>query len=151
MPQSLVINYQHLVFSTKNRALFLSDPAVRSEMHAYLGGFCRNHDSPSLAIGGVEDHVHILCRLHKSHLVEDFIRDIKRDSSKWIKGKGEAYSTFHWQGGYGVFSVSPSHVEALRQYIANQEEHHRKESFQDEFRRLLRKYGEEWDERYVWE
>ena len=151
MPQSLVQNYQHLVFSTKNREPFLHDKTTRGEMHTYLGGFCREHNSPPLAIGGVSDHVHILCRLSKSITVEDFLRDMKRASSKWIKTKGEEWSAFHWQSGYGAFSISPSHVETLRHYIAIQDEHHRKESFQDEFRRLLRKYGLEWDERYVWD
>ncbi|MBN1515172.1 transposase [Candidatus Sumerlaeota bacterium] len=151
MPQSLVQNYQHIVFSTKNRAAFLSDSGIRQEMHAYLGGACRDSDSPSLAVGGVADHVHILCRLSKHLAIVNFIRDIKRESSKWIKTKDSTYQAFQWQNGYGAFSVSPSHVPDLIRYIGEQEAHHHRESFQDEFRRLLKKYGLEWDERYVWD
>jgi hypothetical protein len=83
--------------------------------------------------------------------VADLLRELKRDSSKWIKERAPALSEFHWQAGYGAFSISPSHVDLLKAYIAKQEEHHRRESFQDEFRRLCRKYGVEIDERYVWD
>ena len=102
-----------------------------------------------MIVGGVEDHVHILCSLGRQATVADLVRELKRDSSKWIKSKGHQYAGFHWQNGYGAFSVSPSHVWSLQRYIANQEEHHRQESFQDEFRRLLTKYGVAYDERYV--
>jgi putative transposase len=151
MPQSLVQIYVHLVFSTKHRAPFLRDASFRERTHAYLLGICKNQDSPSLCIGGVEDHVHILCRLGKTLDVAALVRELKRDSSKWIKEKNSELADFHWQNGYGAFSVSPSHVPALTQYIANQEEHHRKETYQDEFRRLCKKYGVEIDERYVWD
>jgi hypothetical protein len=86
----------------------------------------------------VEDHVHILCRLSKNVAVSDLVRELKRDSSAWIKTEQPTLADFHWQAGYGAFSISPSHVEALREYIQNQEEHHRRETFQDELRRLLR-------------
>lgn len=79
------------------------------------------------------------------------IRELKRESSQWLKTKGPDLEQFYWQSGYGAFSISPSHVESIQQYIANQEEHHRHESFQDEFGRLLEKYGIEYDERYVWD
>ena len=151
MPQSLVQLYVHLVFSTKDRRPFLRDLAIRGRMHAYLIGTCDNQQCPSLIIGGVEDHVHILCRLSKTLDVSTLIRELKRESSKWIKEAYPQLADFHWQNGYGAFSISPSHVEALKAYIKNQEEHHRRESFQDEFRRLCRKYGIEIDERYVWE
>ncbi|MEX2138603.1 MAG: IS200/IS605 family transposase [Pirellulales bacterium] len=151
MPQSLVQIYVHLVFSTKNRQPFLQDSAFRERLHAYLKGICDNQDSPSLRVGGTEDHVHILCRLSKTLDVSTLIRELKRDSSKWIKEENPRLGDFHWQRGYGAFSVSPSHVEVLKKYIANQIEHHRHESFQDEFRRLCKKYGIEIDERYVWD
>jgi REP element-mobilizing transposase RayT len=151
MPQSLAQIYLHLVFSTKNRQPFLRDVALREETHSYLGGTCNQLDCPVLPVGGVEDHVHLLCRFGRSITVADLVRELKRESSKWIKSKGTPLQEFHWQNGYGAFSVSPGHVEPLRSYIVGQEEHHRKESFQDEFRRLLRKYGVEWDERYVWD
>jgi REP element-mobilizing transposase RayT len=151
VPQSLAQIYVHIVFSTKNREPFLRDPGLRTETHAYLTGVCRNLDSPSLRVGGALDHVHILCTLSRSHTVSDLIRELKRESSKWLKSKDASLATFHWQNGYGIFSVSPAHVGALRAYIAGQEEHHRQVSFQDEFRRLLKKYGVAYDERYVWD
>jgi putative transposase len=149
--QSLSQIYLHIVFSTKNRAPFLKDKAFRERVHGFLAGICKNKECPALIIGGVEDHVHILCRFSKNIALKDFLRDLKRDSSAWIKVENLELDDFHWQGGYGAFSISPGHVDALREYIADQEEHHRHETFQDEFRRLCRKYGVEIDERYVWD
>jgi REP element-mobilizing transposase RayT len=151
MPQSLAQIHLHLVFSTKNREPFLTDKALRAETHAYLGGVCRNVGCPSLTVGGVEDHVHILCRLSRTWTVADLLQALKRESSKWLKEKAPSLASFYWQNGYGAFSISPGHVEGLKEYIATQEEHHRKETFQDEVRRLLKKYGVEYDERYVWD
>ncbi|MEZ6054516.1 MAG: IS200/IS605 family transposase [Planctomycetaceae bacterium] len=151
MPQSLAQIYLHIVFSTKDRRPFLQNESLRDELHKYLGGICRKLGAPSLIIGGVEDHVHLLCRFSRTLTVADLVRDLKRDSSKWIKPKEAGVKTFDWQSGYGAFSVSPSHVEALTVYIANQIEHHRSETFQDEFRRLCQKYGVAVDERYVWD
>ena len=151
MPQSLVQVYVHLVFSTKHRKPYLRDRDFRDQTHRYFAGIGRNLQSPAVIVGGVEDHVHVLCRLGKTVAVADFVRDLKRDSSKWIKSEQPRLVEFHWQQGYGAFSISHSHVEALKEYIANQEEHHRRESFQDEFRRLCAKYGLEIDERYVWD
>jgi REP element-mobilizing transposase RayT len=151
MPQSLVEIYVHIVFSTKGRKPFLQERSFRDRTHGYLTGICDGQDSPSLAIGGVEDHVHILCRLGKTQDVSKLIRELKRESSKWVKIENPSLQDFYWQSGYGAFSVSPSHVPALKKYIAEQEEHHRTESFQDEFRRLCEKYGVAIDERYVWD
>lgn len=151
MSQSLVQIHVHLVFSTKHRTPWLTERDFRDRTHGYLVGICENQGSPSLKVGGVEDHVHILCRLSKTLDVSTLIRELKRDSSKWVKDQNPKLADFHWQQGYGAFSVSPSHVEALIEYIANQDEHHRRESFQDEFRRLCKKYGVEIDERYVWD
>jgi REP element-mobilizing transposase RayT len=151
MAQSLAQIYLHVVFSTKHRKALLQNKALRDEVHRYLGGVCRNLDSPSLIVGGADDHVHVLCRLSRTHTVADFVRELKRESSKWIKAKEGDLADFHWQDGYGAFSISPSHVEALREYIAGQEEHHKQESFQEELRRILKKYGVEYDERYVWD
>lgn len=151
MPQSLAQIYLHIVFSTKNRAALLQHAILRTELHRYLGGACRNLDSPSLIVGGAVDHVHILCRLSRTHTVADLVRELKRESSKWLKAKSRELDEFRWQDGYGAFSVSPGHLAALRQYIAGQEAHHRTVSFQDEFRRLLHKYRVEYDERYVWD
>ena len=151
MSQSLAQIYLHFVFSTKNRQPFLTEPSLRANLHAYLAGICKNLDSPAVIIGGVADHVHLLCRFSRTHAVAVFIRELKRDSSKWIKTQADDLADFHWQDGYGAFSVSPAHVEGLKKYVANQEVHHRRETFQDEFRRILRKYDLEWDERYVWD
>jgi putative transposase len=151
MPQSLAQIYLHLVFSTKDRRPFLQDLLVREEMHHYLGGTSNKLGCPVLRVGGVADHVHILCRLGRTITIADLVKELKRDSSQWAKSMTPELRDFYWQNGYGAFSVSPGHVEDLRAYIANQDEHHRQESFQEEFRRLLTKYGLEWDERYVWD
>ena len=151
MPQSLAQIYLHIVFSTKQREPFLTDKQLRSDSHAYLAGTCKRRGSPSLLVGGVADHVHILCSLGREESVAVLVRELKRESSKALKEKSPDLRHFYWQAGYGAFSVSPAHVEALKRYIANQEEHHRRESFQDEFRRLLRKYSVPYDERYVWD
>jgi putative transposase len=151
MAQSLAQVYLHLVFSTKHRQPLLTEKKLRDECHAYLAGTCKRRKSPSLIVGGVADHVHILCTLAREESIAVLIRELKRESSKALKEKSAQLAGFYWQAGYGAFSVSPAHVEALKSYIANQEEHHRRETFQDEFRRLLRKYRLTFDERYVWD
>ena len=151
MPQSLAQIYVHIVFSTKTRQPFLRDNAFSEQTHAYLAGICKNLKCPALKVGGAEDHVHILCRFGKNIELANLLRDLKRDSSKWVKTEQPDLSAFHWQEGYGAFSVSPSHVEPLTQYITNQGEHHRQESFQDEFRRFCKKYCVDLDERYAWD
>lgn len=151
MPQSLVQIYLHIVFSTKNREPFLADKTIRAQMHRYLHGICEGQKCPSIAIGGVADHVHLLCRFSKNLAVADFLRELKSDSSAWIKDHAPDQRDFYWQAGYGTFSISPHHVEAVTNYILNQEAHHRTISFQDEFRQLCRKYGIDIDERYVWD
>jgi REP element-mobilizing transposase RayT len=151
MSQSLSQIHLHLIFSTKQRRPYLQRKELRDELFHYLGGVCTNLACPPTIVGGVEDHVHILCRLSRTEKVAVLIRELKRESSKWIKQKDPRLRTFQWQEGYGAFSVSPSHVRRLRAYIANQEAHHRKESFQDEFRRILQKYDVEYDERYIWD
>jgi putative transposase len=149
MPQSLSQIYLHLIFSTKDRRPLLNDETIRSETHKYLGGTFNNLDCPVLVVGGVADHVHILCRLGRMITVANLIKELKRESSKWLKTKG--VDDFYWQSGYGAFSVSTSQVEEVRKYIVNQDGHHHKWTFQEEFRRLLTKCGVEWDERYVWD
>lgn len=151
MSQSLVQVYLHVVYSTKHRQPLLADKSLRDEMHKYLGGTCRELGCPPIRVGGVEDHVHILCRFGKSLTIPKFLAELKRESSKWIKVRDSRQSGFHWQDGYGAFSVSPSHVDALDEYIQHQEDHHRRETFQDELRRLLIKYGIVFDERYLWD
>jgi putative transposase len=151
MAQSLAQIYLHLIYSTKDRRPFLTDRNLRGELHSYLGGTCNKLECPVLCVGGVADHVHILCRFGRTIEVSDLLQNLKKESSAWLKEQPRSLDGFYWQAGYGAFSVSPSHVEPLRKYIANQEMHHTKETFQDEFRRLLKIYGIEYDERYVWD
>ncbi|MBF8294435.1 MAG: tnpA [Bacteroidetes bacterium] len=151
MPQSLAKVLIHIVFSTKTRHPFLADKSIRSEMHAYLGGTCNELGCPVLTVGGAADHVHILCALSRNLSIAKVIGDIKRGSSKWIKTKGRMLTKFAWQNGYGAFSVGQSEIERVRQYIVGQEDHHRKKTFQDEYRSFLKEFGVEYDERYVWD
>lgn len=150
MPQSLVKNYIHITFSTKKRHPFI-DKTIAKELYAYLGGICKNLESYPVEIGGVADHVHILCLLSRKVALMKLVEELKSHSSGWIKTKGNDYQNFYWQNGYGGFSVNPSEIEVVRKYILNQEEHHKKRTFQDEYRAFLKKYNVEYDERYVWD
>ena len=151
MPQSLSSVHIHLVFSTKDREPFLRDVEIQKEMHAYLGGISKNLDCSPVIVGGVEDHVHLLCRLARTISQADWVKEIKRVSSIWIKKREPALAAFAWQGGYGAFSVSASAIDKIREYIIGQQEHHTRQIFQDEYRAFLRKHEMEWDERFVWE
>jgi len=150
MGQSLVKNYLHIVFSTKHRQEIIHPP-VEEELHAYLGGICKKLECPPIIVGGYTDHVHILCMLSKKIALMKLLEEVKSHSSKWIKGKAKTLENFYWQDGYGAFSVNPSEVDKVISYIANQKEHHRQKSFQDEYRAFLKKYNVEYDERYVWD
>jgi REP element-mobilizing transposase RayT len=151
MPQSLAKILVHTVFSTKARRPFLRDQALREELHRYLGGILAHLDCQPIIAGGVEDHVHLLCALSRTCNAADMVKEVKRGSSLWLKTKGPDLRDFAWQNGYGIFSVGFSQVGTVKEYIAGQEEHHRKISFQDEFRQLLKRYEIEFDERYVWD
>jgi len=151
MSQSFSGASLHLVFSTKNRRRYFQRPEIRDGMHAYLGRVSNELDCPSLGVGGVEDHVHLLCRFSRTITVANWVKELKRISNLWLKQQDETFSDFEWQGGYAVFSVSHSNIERVKGYIAKQEQHHRKITFQDELRTLLRKHAIEWDERYVWD
>ena len=151
MPQSLAKVYIHLTFSTRDRKPFLATEAVRNELHAYMAAAFKTVDSPALTINSTKDHTHALFLLSRTHTIAKVVEEIKQSSSKWIKTKGRQFSEFHWQAGYGAFSVSPSKVDEVVQYIKFQEQHHRKRTFQEEFRRLLNRHGIDWDERYVWD
>src|SRR5580692_6866708 len=139
MPQSLAKILVHTVFSTKDRRPFLRDKVLREELHRYIGGILINLDCQPIITGGAEDHVHLLCALSKTHEAAGIVKQVKRGSSLWLKTKGPQLSDFAWQNGYGMFSIGFSQLEAVRKYIAGQEEHHHKISFQDEFRELLRR------------
>lgn len=151
MPQSLARIILHAVFSTKNRARFLKNPDFRSRLYAYMAGILQKIGCEPILINGVEDHVHCLCNLSRTLSIAELIEELKKSSSKWAKEQGPLLRDFHWQNGYGTFSVSQSNLEQVRDYIARQEEHHRKISFQDEFRALCQKHEIEFDERYVWD
>ncbi|MFH0980219.1 MAG: transposase [Planctomycetota bacterium] len=151
MPQSLSAVYIHLDFSTKERRPFLRDKPTRDALHAYLGGISKQLECPPIRVGGVEDHVHILARLGRTIAQAEWVKELKRVSNLWLKEQGREYGDFQWQGGYADFSVSRSNLEQVTEYIARQEEHHRKMTFQDELRMLLNKHQIEFDERYVWD
>jgi REP element-mobilizing transposase RayT len=151
MPQSLAKILIHTVFSTKNRYPFLRDRELREELHRYLGGILAKLDCPPIIVGGAEDHVHILCHLSRTCEPAAMVKELKRGSSLWLKTKGPELQDFSWQNGYGMFSIDFSQIEPVRKYIAEQEEHHCKISFQDELRQFLQRNDIRFDERYVWD
>ncbi len=151
MPQSLSAVYIHLVFSTKERRPLLRDKPAREALHAYLGGVSKQLECPPIRVGGVEDHVHILARFGRTITQAEWVKELKRVSSLWLKERARDYADFQWQGGYADFSVSQSNLEQVVEYIANQETHHQRMTFQDELRTLLRKHGIEFDERHLWD
>ncbi len=148
MSQSLSSILVHLVFSTKNREPFIT-PIIEKELHPYMAKIFRELKSPSLAIDGTSDHVHMLFSLARVITVADLVEELKTSTSKWIKTKGKEFRNFHWQRGYGAFSIGQSNVEVLKRYIRNQKAHHRRVTFQDEYRKFLKLYGIDYDERYV--
>jgi REP element-mobilizing transposase RayT len=150
MPQSLVKNYVHITFSTKNRYQFI-DEHIEGQLFRYLGGICSNLECTPIIVGGYKNHVHILCLLSQEIALVKLIEEVKSHSSKWIKTKGQRYQNFYWQNGYGCFSVAPSGVDRVKAYISNQEEHHKEKSFKEEYLALLKAYDIEYDIRYVWD
>jgi len=150
MAQSLSNVLVHFVFSTKNRFPFLTDPEFRRRMQSYLARAFQENHSHALEVGGSGDHAHILCALGRDIAMSELIRKAKVNSSTWIKTFGGMLSKFSWQGGYGAFSINPSQIESTREYIRNQEEHHRVRTFQEEYLEILREYGMPYDERFLW-
>lgn len=151
MPQSLADVLIHVVFSTKNRAPFLKSPEVREHLNGYMVGAMDNLGCPPLITRSVEDHLHVLRQLSRTMSISQLVKEIKATSSAWLKEQGPGLADFYWQARYGAFSVSHSNKEQVKEYIAQQEEHHRKRTFQEEFRLLLVRHGIEFDERYVWD
>lgn len=151
MPQSLSRIHLHLVYSTKHRTPWLRDADMRRELFAYTAKILQDLECPPMLLNGVEDHIHLLFGLSRKTSVMDLVETIKKQSSKWVKTKGSGLQDFYWQSGYGVFSVSESNIEHVYRYIADQEDHHRRISFQDEFRLLCEKHGLVIDERYAWD
>ncbi len=150
MGQSLNKIYVHLVFTTKHRNPLIT-VAIQDELFRYSGGICKGLECNPIQIGGYRDHVHILCLLSKKIALMKLVEEVKSHSSKWIKRKGSEFENFYWQNGYGAFSVNPTEIEVVKNYIINQEEHHKTKSFQEEFLGFLKKYNVEFDERYVWD
>ena len=151
MPQSPSRVVVHLIFSTKHRQPWLKDADVRDELYRYTATTLKTLDYTPIKINGVEDHIHLQFGLSRNHAIKKVVSEIKSDSSKWIKTKGNEYQDFHWQAGYGIFSVSESKVAEVKRYIEEQQRHHQKMSFQDEFRRICERHGIAIDQRYVWD
>ena len=151
MPQSLSRVVVHLIFSTKNRQPLLKDAGVRDELYRYAAKTLSTLDCTPIKINGIEDHIHFLFGLSRNHAIKKIVGEIKSDNSKWIKTKGDEYKDFYWQAGYGIFSVSESKVAEVKRYIEDQQQHHQKMSFQDEFRRICERHGIAIDEHYVWD
>ena len=148
MPSTHLSLHYHLVFSTKHRRPFIKTE-WRPDLHSYLGGIVKGVDGVPVAIGGVEDHVHLLLGLRATHRLDYLVRDIKAGSSGWMHDIIRS-KRFEWQIGYLGVTVSPSQIERVKRYILNQEKHHRRKSFQDEYLELLKLSGIEYDDRYVW-
>jgi REP element-mobilizing transposase RayT len=119
-------------------------------LYAYIGSIIKDNESIPIKINGVEDHIHILCVMSKNITLAKLVEEIKRHSSRWIKTLDPYYAKFAWQGGYGGFSVSPSLHDKTKHYIENQEEHHKKISFKEEYLMFLKEYGIEYNEKYLW-
>jgi REP element-mobilizing transposase RayT len=151
MPQSIAKVAIHIVFSTKLRKPWLRSRELRDELYAYMATILKdNVDSPVVIINGVDDHVHTLCLLSRKFAIMKVVQEAKTETSKWLKKKSPTTCEFAWQGGYGAFSVSESNIPQVKKYIERQEEHHRRMTFQDEFRELCQRHGIELDERYAW-
>ncbi len=150
MAHSLANVILHPVFSTKKRERTITD-VIRRRLHAYMAEIGRDMDCQVYRVGGIADHVHLAVGFSRTLAIADFVKKIKHTSSSWMKEQGREYCEFSWQAGYGVFSISISHLEKLVAYIENQEEHHRTFSFQDEYRLLLRKNGIFVEETYLWD
>ena len=141
----------HTVFSTKHREPVFQDLDLRRQLHAVMAGGVKHLGCIPIQIGGMSDHVHIFSTLSRTLCVANFVKEVKRSSTNWIQQLGDQYGHFHWQIGYGSFTVSESNWDDVNNYVLNQEHHHRKMTYQDEFRELLRRHKIEWDEEHVWD
>ncbi len=149
MAQTLTSLLVHLVFSTKHRQRLIT-PEIEPDLFAYMGGIMRNNNSRLLTAGGTADHAHLLVSQSKNIALSELVMDVKKDSSSWLKTQDRTLRNFHWQDGYGGFSVGAAEVPRLKRYIGNHKEHHRKVTFQEELLRFLKEYEIEYDERYLW-
>jgi REP element-mobilizing transposase RayT len=151
MSQSLSMLYVHVVFSTKNRIAFISNENIRKELYSYIAKIIYEHDSVPIEVGGHKDHVHIFLDLSKNLSLKQLVRLIKVSTSKWLKTRGEEFKNFHWQNGYGGFSIGEAHRLKTIDYIKTQDEHHHKISFQEEFIIFLKKNNMDYSEKYMWD
>lgn len=149
MTQSLSKVYVHITFSTKNRQELL-DETVSEKLFDFLAGVCKDLECYPVKIGGFRNHVHVLCILSRKVSQMKLVEELKKNSSGWIKTMGDKFENFHWQDGYGVFSVNPTDVEVIVGYITNQAERHKDWTFQDELRDFLERYDVDYDERFLW-
>jgi REP element-mobilizing transposase RayT len=139
----------HIIFSTKDREPLIT-PRLREDLYPYVGGIIRGQDGALEAIGGIPDHIHLVVRLKPDISVSEIVRLIKANSSKWVNEQPGCAGRFGWQSGYGAFSVSLSQLAAACEYVKTQEEHHRKKTFQEEYREFLKRHDISFDEKYVW-
>ena len=150
MSQSLAKLYVHLDFSTKNRERILAEDDSR-ELHSYIGGTLKGMGCVPVEINSEPDHVHVLFLMGRSIGLSDIVGGLKKSATGWLRSRSPRYKSFHWQVGYGAFSVSQSAVDDVRKYISAQHEHHRVRTFQEEYLAMLRKYQVEYDAKYLWE
>lgn len=150
MAQTLVSLYVHIVFSTKNRADLIT-PEIETELFAYIGGVLRKRETVLVAANGTANHVHLLVSMSKKIALSDLVRELKKASSFWIKQKGDEFKDFHWQDGFGTFSVGQTQIEDVKKYIARQKEKHKTQNFENEFLGFLQKYQMPFDEKYLWD
>jgi REP element-mobilizing transposase RayT len=150
MPQSFQSVYIHFVWSTKNRVQFISED-VEVELYKYMASIFRHHKSPSLIINGYKDHVHVLASLSRVITIAKLMEEVKRESSKWVKSKGDFFKYFYWQTGYAAIGIGKNQIVYLKKYIKNQKSHHRQKSFKEEYVELLKKDGVDYDERFMWD
>jgi putative transposase len=148
MPSTHTSLHIHIVFSTKERVPLI-EGAWRPDLHAYIGGCLKRLDAFPQEIGGVADHVHLLVGIKPTHAIADLVKETKRVATEWVRDTRHIRG-FAWQEGYGAFSVSKSAVLSVREYIQQQEKHHQKRTFQEEYREFLEKHGIDFDERYLW-
>jgi putative transposase len=150
MPDTFSKLIYHVVFGTKHREPLIT-PALRQELHPYVAGIVRSQNGVLFEIGGMPDHIHVVLQIRPDMAVADMVRLIKANSSKWANERPDSRGRFSWQRGYGAFSVSVSQLDSVREYVRNQEGHHRQRTFQEEFVGFLKRHGIEFDERYLWD
>ena len=140
----------HIMFSTKNRFPFINEQ-LRPRLFPYMGGIVRELDGKPILVNGIADHVHLLVALPPRLSLSDVLRTVKTNSSRWVHEEFPSLRKFAWQTGFGAFSVSYGHLERVRNYIANQQEHHRRKTFQEEYLNFLKEQELEYDEKYLWD